>query len=90
MLHKTNTSWCNLLLSVISVFAMLKKFLVKITAYNSNLTVRIRLVVLTVAGLAIAMAVWGVIQLTVLDRLLVDQQVKRLENVAETVSTFYQ
>ncbi|PKN10979.1 MAG: hypothetical protein CVU70_01210, partial [Deltaproteobacteria bacterium HGW-Deltaproteobacteria-5] len=69
---------------------MLKNFLAKITAYNSNLTVRIRLVVLTVAGLAIAMAVWGLIQLTVLDRLLVDQQVKRLENVAETVSTFYQ
>ena len=69
---------------------MLKNLLAKFIAYNSNLTVRIRLVVVTVAGLAIAMAVWGVIQLTVLDRLLVDQQVKRLENVAETVSTFYQ
>ncbi|HRY36127.1 MAG TPA: hypothetical protein P5249_09480, partial [Smithellaceae bacterium] len=51
---------------------------------------RIRLVILTVTGLAFAMALWGIIQLTALDRLLVDQQVKRLEGVAETVSTFYQ
>lgn len=69
---------------------MLKSFLAKIIDYNSNLTVRIRLVVLTVAGIAMAMAIWGFIQLTALDRLLVDQQVKRLEGVAETVSTFYQ
>ena len=36
------------------------------------------------------MALWGVIQLAALDRILVDQQVRRLEGVAETVSTFYQ
>jgi signal transduction histidine kinase len=36
------------------------------------------------------MAIWGIIQLTALNRILVDQQVKRLEGVAETVSTFYQ
>ena len=36
------------------------------------------------------MAIWGFIQLTALDRILVEQQVKRLEGVAETVSTFYQ
>ena len=69
---------------------MLKNLLVKIIDYNSNLTVRVRLVALTVAGLAVTMAIWGVIQLTALDGILVDQQVKRLEGVAETVSTFYQ
>ncbi len=69
---------------------MLKKILVKIIDYNSNLTVRVRLVALTVAGLAATMAIWGFIQLTALDRILVDQQVKRLAGVAETVSTFYQ
>ena len=69
---------------------MLKNLLAKIIDYNSNLTVRVRLVALTVAGLAVTMAIWGVIQLTALDRILVDQQVKRLEGVAETVSTFYQ
>ncbi len=70
--------------------AMLKNLLAKIIDYNSNLTVRVRLVALTVAGLAVTMAIWGFIQLTALDRILVDQQVKRLEGVAETVSTFYQ
>jgi two-component system, NtrC family, sensor kinase len=69
---------------------MLKNLLAKIIDYNSNLTVQVRLVALTVAGLAVTMAIWGVIQLTALDRILVDQQVKRLEGVAETVSTFYQ
>ena len=69
---------------------MLKQMLAKIIDYNSNLTVRVRLVVLTVTGLAVTMAIWGFIQLTALDRILVDQQVKRLEGVAETVSKFYQ
>ncbi len=69
---------------------MLKNLLAKIIDYNSNLTVRVRVVALTVAGLALTMAIWGVIQLTALNRILVDQQVKRLEGVAETVSTFYQ
>jgi signal transduction histidine kinase len=36
------------------------------------------------------MAIWGFIQLTALDRILVDQQAKRLEGVADTISTFYQ
>jgi hypothetical protein len=53
-------------------------------------TVRVRLIVLTVAGSAINMAIWGIIQLTALDRILVVQQVKRLAGVAETVSSFYQ
>ncbi|MEN6468867.1 MAG: ATP-binding protein [Smithella sp.] len=69
---------------------MLKNWLAKIIDYNSNLTVRFRLVALTVAGLAVTMAVWGIIHLTALDGILVEQQVKRLEGVAETVSTFYQ
>lgn len=69
---------------------MFKNLFHKIVAYNDNFTVRVRLIALTVAGLALTMAIWGFIQLTALDRILVDQQVKRLEGVAETVSTFYQ
>jgi two-component system, NtrC family, sensor kinase len=69
---------------------MLNSFFTKIIDYNSNLTVRVRLVALTVVGLAATMAIWGFIQLTALDRILIDQQVKRLEGVAETVSSFYQ
>jgi len=69
---------------------MIKKIISKIITYNDNLTVKVRLVVLTGAGLAITMAIWGIIQLTALDRILVGQQVTRLEGVAETVSTFYQ
>ena len=69
---------------------MFKKLPRKIVEYNNNFTVKARLITLTVAGLALTMAIWGFIQLTVLDRILVEQQVKRLEGVAETVSTFYQ
>lgn len=69
---------------------MFKKIAAIIIAYNDNLTVRVRLIALTVAGLAITMAIWGIIQLSALDRILVGQQVTRLEGVADTVSTFYQ
>jgi signal transduction histidine kinase len=69
---------------------MFKKIFDKIIIYNDNLTVRVRLVMLTVVGLALTMAIWGFIQLTALDRILVDQQAKRLEGVADTISTFYQ
>ena len=69
---------------------MFRKIFDKITIYNDNLTVRVRLVMLTVVGLALTMAIWGFIQLTALDRILVDQQAKRLEGVADTISTFYQ
>lgn len=69
---------------------MLKKFLRKIIDYTDNFTVRTRLIALIVTGLALTMAVWGLIQLTALDRILIDQQVKRLEGVADTVSAFYQ
>ncbi len=68
---------------------MLKKLLHNIVVYNDNVTVRARLITLTIAGLAVTMAIWGFIQLTALDRILVEQQGKRLEGVAETVSTFY-
>jgi signal transduction histidine kinase len=69
---------------------MFKNIFDKIIAYNDNLTVRIRLLMLTVIGLALTMAIWGFVQLTALDRILVDQQAKRLEGVADTISTFYQ
>jgi len=69
---------------------MFKKILDQIIAYNENLTVRVRLIILTVVGLALTMAIWGFIQLTALDRILVDQQAKRLEGVADTIGTFYQ
>jgi two-component system, NtrC family, sensor kinase len=69
---------------------MLKKVISKFVSYNENITVRIRLIALIVTGLALTMALWGIIQLTALDRILVEQQVKRLEGVAETISTFYQ
>lgn len=69
---------------------MRKGFLKRIIDFYGNLTVRVKLIALTVIGLAVTMAAWGIIQLTALDGILVDQQVNRLENVAETVSTFYQ
>jgi two-component system, NtrC family, sensor kinase len=69
---------------------MFKNIFNKIIIYNDNLTVRVRLVMLTVVGLALTMAIWGFVQLNALDRILVDQQAKRLEGVADTISTFYQ
>jgi signal transduction histidine kinase len=69
---------------------MFKKIFYKIITYNDNLTVRVRLITLTVVGLALTMAIWGFIQLNALDRILVHQQAQRLEGVADTISTFYQ
>jgi signal transduction histidine kinase len=46
--------------------------------------------VLTVLGLAVTMAIWGWIQIKVLDRILMEQQINRLYELAETVSTYYQ
>jgi two-component system NtrC family sensor kinase len=54
------------------------------------MTVRTRLIILTILGLAITMAVWGWVQIRTLDQILVEQQGKRLSGVAETVSTYYQ
>jgi len=54
------------------------------------MTVRIRLMIVAIIGLAITMALWGWIQLRMLDEILTEQQVKRLDGVAETISTYYQ
>ncbi len=54
------------------------------------MTVRTRLMIMTILGMAVTMAVWGWVQIEALDRILVDQQGKRLSGVAETVSTYYQ
>ena len=69
---------------------MLRKVLQNIKVSYDTLTVRVRLMILTIFGLGLTMAIWGIIQLTALEGILVSQQVKRLEDVAETVSTFYQ
>ena len=54
------------------------------------MTLRTRLMIMTVLVLAVTMAVWGWVQIQALDRILVEQQGKRLSSVAETVSTYYQ
>jgi two-component system NtrC family sensor kinase len=38
------------------------------------MTVRTRLIIMTILGMAITMAVWGWVQIEALDRILVDQQ----------------
>jgi len=48
------------------------------------------MMIVTLFGLAITMALWGWIQLSVLDRILTEQQYKRLDGIAETLSAFYQ
>ncbi|MGZ6292012.1 MAG: ATP-binding protein [Syntrophales bacterium] len=67
-----------------------KDFIKKAKYRASNMTVRTRLIVLTVLGLAVTMIIWGWIQLSVLNVILIEQQVKRLYDLAETVSTYYQ
>src|SRR4030042_677803 len=54
------------------------------------MSVRTRLMIVTILGLAVTMAVWGWVQIRALDQILVEQQGKRLSSVAETVSTYYQ
>ena len=54
------------------------------------MSVRTRLMILTILGLAVTMAAWGWVQIRALDKILVEQQGKRLSSVAETVSTYYQ
>jgi len=46
--------------------------------------------ILIVLGLTVTMAIWGWVQIRMLDQILVEQQGKRLSSVAETVSTYYQ
>jgi len=53
-------------------------------------TLRTRLLIVTVAGLALTMGIWGWLQLQVLDRIMISQHEKRLKEIAETVSTYYQ
>lgn len=54
------------------------------------MTVRWRLMFVTIFGLAVTMVLWGWIQLQALDKILIDQQLKRVYDVAETVNTYYQ
>jgi two-component system NtrC family sensor kinase len=68
----------------------LRQIIKKATYKMSNMTVRTRLILLTILGLAVTMILWGWIQLRVLNVILVEQQVKRLHDLAETVSTYYQ
>ena len=56
----------------------------------SNMSVRSRLMVLTVLGLAVTMTIWGWIQLRVLNEILIEQQVKRMQELSETVIAYYQ
>jgi two-component system, NtrC family, sensor kinase len=54
------------------------------------MTLRIRLMILTLLGLAATMAVWGWVQMKALDKILIEQQIKTLRGLADTVSTYYQ
>ncbi|MFH1078883.1 MAG: ATP-binding protein [Pseudomonadota bacterium] len=54
------------------------------------MTLRSRLMILTMLGLAMTMAVWGWVQIRVLEKILIDQQTKTLTGLADTVSTYYQ
>ena len=49
------------------------------------MTLRTRLMILTILGLALTMAVWGWIQLRALDKILIEQQIKTLTGLADTV-----
>jgi len=54
------------------------------------MTVRTRLMIVAILGLSVTMAIWGWIQLRALDNILTDHIVRRLSDVAETVSTYYE
>ncbi len=54
------------------------------------MTVRTRLLLVAVLGLSVTMVIWGWAQLEVLDNLLIKSQEKRLDELAETVSTYYE
>jgi signal transduction histidine kinase len=53
------------------------------------MTIRLRLIIVTVLGLVVTMAFWGWIQIQALKTILVEQQERRLASVAETVSSYY-
>jgi len=54
------------------------------------MTLRTRLMLVTVLAIALTMAAWGWVQLQVFDNLLTEQQARRLDELAETVSTYYE
>lgn len=54
------------------------------------MTVRSRLMIVTLLGLAAAMAIWGWVQLKTLEETLDGQVGKKLRGIAETVGTYYQ
>ncbi|MDQ5987430.1 MAG: Adaptive-response sensory-kinase SasA [Syntrophus sp. SKADARSKE-3] len=54
------------------------------------MTVRTRLLIVAILGLSLTMGLWGWAQLEVLDKLLINQQEKRLDELADTVSTYYE
>lgn len=55
-----------------------------------SMTIRTRLMLVTVLAIAMTMAAWGWVQLQVFDNLLVEQQARRLDELADTVSTYYE
>jgi two-component system NtrC family sensor kinase len=54
------------------------------------MTVRMRLMIVTISGLALTMALWSWIHIRSLDRILTEQQGRSLHSVAETVGNYYQ
>ncbi len=54
------------------------------------MTVRAKLLAAAVLGLAMTMAVWGWVQLEVLDNLLIQQHERRLDELADTVGTYFE
>jgi len=54
------------------------------------MTIRTRLMLVTVLAIAMTMAAWGWVQLQVFDNLLTEQQARRLDELADTVSTYYE
>ncbi|HQJ31190.1 MAG TPA: ATP-binding protein [Syntrophales bacterium] len=54
------------------------------------MTIRTRLMIVTVLAIAMTMAAWGWVQLQVFDNLLTEQQAQRLEELADVVSTYYE
>jgi len=53
------------------------------------MTIRLRLIIVTVSCLIVTMAFWGWMQMRALGGILVEQQERRLASVAETVSSYY-
>ncbi len=54
------------------------------------MTIRTRLMLVTVLAIAMTMAAWGWVQLQVFDNILVEQQARRLDELADTVGTYYE